>query len=186
MAKAKVKNLDEAINSIFKRYNSNLRKAVEDAAKKAEFDINFKAESCLERYYENYFPKKGEPNWYERTHSLKQAFVSVNEVTTNKDYIVARVGVVYDPSRLDGVYNSNASERYTPVDSEWVLRNYLRGRHPRTNGWPIYNEDDGRAIYDPWDDKVSPDDTMQAYIENYKDTFDQNVLRWLAGRVIKR
>jgi hypothetical protein len=186
MAKAKVKNLDEAINSIFKRYNSNLKKAVEAAAKQAEYDINFEAISCLDRYYENYLPNKGEPNWYERTNSLQQAFVSVNEVTNHDDYIVARVGVIYDPSKLDGVYNSNASEQYKPVDSEWVLKNYLRGRHPRTNGWPIYNEDAGEAIYDPWDDPVSPDDTMKAYIEKYKDTFDKNVLLWFAKRVIGR
>jgi hypothetical protein len=185
MAKAKVKNLDEAINSIFKRYNSNLRKAMEYAAKKAEDEIDFEARSCLDRYYESY-----DPNWYDRDYHLIDAFVKVNEVTTDKNNIVARVGVIYDPSKLEGAYYSEASRKpeFNPVNSEWVLQNYLAGIHPSTNGYPIYNKEDGRAIYMPIEIEgvPSPDSTMRSYIENYKDTFDKNVLKWFAKRVIGR
>lgn len=179
MAKAKVKGLEEAIDSIFKRYNSNLKKAMEHAAKQAEEDINWEAKSCLYQYYENY-----DPNWYERTDSLIQAFVPYNKVTTDKDGVKASVGIVYDPSRLEGVYKSNASDKpfFNPVDSTWVLQNYLNGIHPRTNGYPLYGDE---LIYDPIVDLVSPDKRMKDYIENYKDTFDQNVLKWFARRVIR-
>ena len=182
MAKAKVQGIEEAINSIFKRYNSNLKKAMEYATKQAEFDINFEAKSCLYQYYDNY-----DPTWYERTDSLIQAFVPYNKVTTDSRGILASVGVVYDPSRLDGVYQSEASDNpfFNPVDSTWVLKNYLAGIHPRTNGWPKYNRDDG-LIYDPVIDDVSPDTKMKEYIERYKDTFDKNVLLWLAKRITRR
>ena len=180
MAKAKVKNLDKAIDSIFKRYNSNLKKAMEDAARQAEDDINFKAMSCLYRYYDNY-----DPNWYNRTDSLIQAFVPINEVAVNKNEIVARVGVIYDPARLEGVYYSEASDKdfFNPVDSTWVLKNYLAGIHPRTNGYPIYADE---LVYDPIIDTVTPDATMKEYIQQYKDTFDKNVLLWFARRVTRR
>lgn len=180
MAKAKVKGLEEAIDSIFKRYDSNLKKAMEDAAKQAEDDINWEAKSCLYQYYDNY-----DPSWYDRTDSLIRAFVPYNKITTDKDGVKVSVGVIYDPSRLDGIYNSEASEKpfFNPVDSTWVLQNYLGGIHPRTNGYPLYGDE---LIYDPIVDSVSPDAKMKTYIENYKDTFDQNVLKWFARRLTRR
>lgn len=178
MAKAKVKGLEEAINSIFKRYESNLKKAMMYAAEEAEYDIGFEAKSCLYQYYENY-----DPNWYDRTESLEQAFVPFKKVGKVGGDIVAWSGVIYDPAKLDGVYNSNASEKYQPVDSEWILRNYLRGIHPRTNGYPIWADE---LVYDPKIDKPSPDEKMKTYIKQYADTFDQNVLKWFARRVTRR
>jgi hypothetical protein len=185
MARAKVKNLDAAIDRLFKQYNSNLKKAMEDAAKKAEEDIMWEAKSCLYRYYENY-----DPNWYDRTDSLIQAFVPVNEVIVKKkeNEIVARAGVMYDPSRLVGVYWTEGSDNdfFNPVNATWVLQNYLAGIHPRTNGYPWYNLSDGEVIYRPIQDAVSPDDTMKKYIENYKETFSQNVFDWFLDRVTRR
>ncbi len=180
MAKAKVRGLDEAIDSVFKKYKSNLKNAMKYAAEKAEDDINFKAKSCLYQYYENY-----DPNWYDRTDSLIQAFVPVNEITTNRDEIVVRVGVIYDPSRLEGVYYTEASEKefFNPVDPTWILKNYLGGIHPRTNGYPIWADE---LVYNPKVDPVSPDTAMKAYIQKYKDTFDQNVLWWFANKVTGR
>ena len=180
MAKATVKGLEEAIDSIFKRYNSNLKKAMDDAAKQAKEDIEWEAKSCLYQYYENY-----DPNWYDRTDSLIRAFVPYNKVTTDRDGIRAKVGVIYDPSRLEGVYNSEASDKsfFNPVDSTWVLQNYLNGIHPRTNGYPIYANE---LVYEPIVDAVSPDARMKEYIQKYKNTFDQNVLKWFARRIIRR
>ena len=163
MAKVKIKNLDKAIDSIFSRYNSNLRKAMEHASKQAEEDINWEAKSCLYRYYDNY-----EPNWYDRTDSLIQAFVPINELTIKNDEIVAKVGIMYDPEKLEGVYYTEASQKdfFNPVDATWVLKNYLAGIHPRTNGYPIYG---AGLVYDPFVDPESPDATMKEYIQKYKE-----------------
>ena len=178
MAKAKVRGLEEVIDGIFKRYNSNLQKAMADAAKQAEEDINWEAKSCLYKYYENY-----DPTWYHRTDSLIQAFVPFKKVEQVGNEIVALAGVIYDPAKLDGVYESNASVQYQPVDGEWVLRNYLSGIHPRTNGYPIWADE---LVYDPHIDSVSPDERMKKYIEKYKETFDKNTLLWFARRVTRR
>lgn len=184
MAKAKVRGLEDEINRVFKRYEDALTKAMKYAADEAEFDIGFRARGCLDEYYENYGPNPdGEPNWYERTHNLINAFVSINEVNNVNGEIVARAGVIYDPAKLDGVYSSNASEKYQPVDSEWILRNYLQGIHPRTNGYPIWADE---LVYDPYIDTVSPDTKMRDYIEKYKTTFDQNVLKSFAKQVARR
>ena len=178
MAKAKVRGLEEAIDSIFKRYNSNLKKAMEDAAKQAEEDISWEAKSCLYKYYDNY-----EPTWYDRTDSLIQAFVPFKKVQVIGDEVVAQAGIIYDPAKLNGVYNSNASEQYRPVDSEWILRNYLNGIHPRTNGYPIWSDE---LVYNPYIDDESPDDKMTTYIQKYKEIFDKNTLLWFAKRVTRR
>ena len=178
MAKAKVRGLEEEINRVFKNYEKALTKAMKYAADEAEFDIGFRARGCLDEYYENY-----DPNWYDRTNSLINAFVPVNEVKTINGEIVARAGMSYDPSRLDGAYNSNSSEQYQPVDSEWILRNYLQGIHPRTNGYPVWADE---LVYNPYIDPVSPDTKMRDYIEKYKTTFDQNVLRSFVRQLTRR
>jgi hypothetical protein len=163
---------------VFKRYEKALTKAMQYAANEAEDDINFKAKSCLYEYYDNY-----DPNWYDRTDSLRRAFVPYKKVGTLKGEVVAGVGVIYDPSMLDGIYNSNGSEQYQPVNGEWVLLNYLNGIHPRTNGYPIWADE---LIYDPVVDLVSPDTKMKEYIEDYKKTFDKNVLLSFAKQIARR
>ena len=180
MAKAKVKHLDEAIDRLFKRYESNLRKAMQTASDEAEFDIRLEAESCLARYYDNY-----DPNWYHRTESLIQAFVSYNNINKNKNKLVAKVGMGYDPSRLDGLYYSNASQKaeFNPVDSSWILSNYLNGIHPRTNGYPLYADE---LEYIPIQDAVSPNEHMNVFLQEYVKTFDSNVLKSFAKYVITR
>ena len=180
MAKAKVKHLDEAIDRLFKRYESNLRKAMQTASDEAEFDIRLEAESCLARYYDNY-----DPNWYHRTESLIQAFVPYNDISKDKDRLVARVGMGYDPSRLEGLYNSNASQKteFNPVDGSWILSNYLEGIHPTTNGYPLYAD---TLEYIPIRDAVSPNEHMNAFLQNYIKTFNSNVLKSFAKYVITR
>ena len=180
MAKAKVKHLDEAIDKLFKRYESNLRKAMQTAADEAEFDIRFEAESCLYKYYNNY-----DPNWYHRTERLIQAFVPYNYITKDNDTLIVRVGMGYDASRLDGWYESNASNKpeFNPVNSSWILMNYLEGIHPTTNGYPIYADE---LEYIPIKDDVSPNEHMGEFLKEYAKTFNNNVLKSFAKYVIDR
>lgn len=182
MAKAKVKGLDEELDRVFSRYKSNLKKAMQEVANEAEFDIEFEARSCLDRYYENFQIGKGRPNWYERTESLESAFVPYNQIVEDKknNSLVATVGMSYDPSRLDGVYNSNGSPQYQPVDSSWVLNNYLTGIHPTTNGYPFYAD---TLEYIEVRDEESPEAHMSAFLEEYYKTFYENIVISLARRV---
>ena len=181
MARAKVKHLDEAIDRLFKRYESNLKKAMQTASDEAEFEIRLEAESCLARYYNSY----SRPNWYHRTESLIQAFVPYNSISNNKDKLVARVGMGYDPNRLDGLYYSNASQKaeFNPVDSYWILSNYLEGIHPATNRYPLYED---ILEYIPIHDDVSPNEHMNAFLKEYAKTFNSNVIKSFAKYVITR
>lgn len=180
MARAKVKHLDEAIDRLFKRYESNLRKAMKKASDEAELDIRLEAESCLYRYYDNYDPK-----WYHRTESLIQAFVPYNDITKDGNKLVARVGMGYDAGRLEGLYESSASDKpeFNPVNSLWILENYLQGIHPTTNGYPIYAN---VLEYIPIQDDISPNEYMGEFLKNYVKTFNNNVLKSFAKYVIDR
>ena len=178
--KAKVIGLDEAIDELFKNYEGALITAMKYASEIAQDDIDFKAKSCLYEYYENFQPGKGEPNIYERTGRLENAFVPYMKVGRLKSGRVgAIVGMGYDPSKLDGVYSGSA--KWTPVDGWWVLDNYLNGIHPTTDGSFLPG-----AEYIPIVDAISPTTKMVKYLEDYTKTFNNNVLVSFAKQLIGR
>lgn len=177
MARTKVKGLDEAIDELFKDYEGALTKAMKYASKIAKKDIEEKAINCLEQYYENFQPGKGEPNVYHRTENLINSFIPYMRVRTAKGKAVgAEVGMGYWPIMLDGVYSG--SKNWTPVDSDWVLDNYLKGIHPTTDGSTFPG-----APYIPILDSVSPETKMEKFLENYRKTFDNNVLVYFAQQL---
>lgn len=174
MAKAKVRGLDKAIDELFKNYEGALTKAMTYASEIARDDIDFKAKSCLYEYYENY-----EPNVYERTGHLEDAFVPYMNVKRIGEGIEASVGMGYDASRLDGIYNGSA--KWTPVDGSWVLDNYLKGIHPTTDGSFLPG-----AEYIPIYDSVSPNTKMEKYLNEYTKTFNSNVLVSFVKQLTRR
>lgn len=179
MAKAKVRGLDEAIDEVFKNYEKALTKAMKYAAEKAKDDIEFKAKSCLWEYYENFQPGKGEPNIYERTGQLENAFVPYMNVKSGTNDITASVGMGYDSTKLEGIYYG--SQKWRPVEGSWVLENYLAGIHPTTDGSPLPGAE-YIAVYDV----VSPDTKMETYLNEYVKTFNNNVLISFAKQVTRR
>lgn len=179
MAKGKVRNLDKAIDKLFKDYETALTKAMTYASEKAKDDIEFKAKSCLWEYYDNY-----EPNVYERTGTLEDAFVPYMNVKRVGEGIEASVGMGYDASRLDGVYSG--SQKWTPVDGSWVLQNYLLGIHPATNGAFTPGSVE---YFEYWDVDVGdrpPIAKMEEYLNNYVRTFNDNVLVSFAKQLTRR
>ena len=179
MAKANVRGLDEAIDELFKNYEDALTEAMKYASKIAKDDIDFKAKSCLYEYYENFQPGKGEPNVYERTDSLINAFIPYMDVVRVGEGIEASVGMGYWAFMLDGIYSG--SKNWTPVDGSWVLDNYLRGVHPTTDGSTYQG-----APYFEVIDAVSPTTKMEEYLENYTKTFNKNVLISFAKQMSRR
>lgn len=182
MAKAKVKGVNEAIDEVFKDYKGALVKAMREASKIAKEEIKDKAISCLHEYYYNF-----EPNWYDRTGQLESAFIPYMRLTgsNTKKTITADVGMGYWSFMLDGVYSG--SNQWNPVDGEWVLENYLKGIHPTTDGSGYIG-----APYTPVYDSMvikgekSPEDKMNAYLEEYKTTFHDNVLLSFVKQVTRR
>lgn len=185
MAKAKVRGIEEEINRVFRNYEKSLTKAMQYAADEAEWDIMREAESCLIQYYKNYKPRqysrldRFQGDEFTEIAGLRTAFLPYNEVKKDGDAIIAQAGVVYDSSRLDGLYWSRASQKpeFNPVSGDWVLENYLNGIHPTTDQF---------GAYIPISDHVSPKQTMEGFLEEYYNTFAKNVLNKFVFLVSRR
>lgn len=168
---AKNKTFEKALNDVFADYEKALTKAMNDASNKALKDIFEYSRSCLEEYYDNY-----QPNSYDRTYSLLDAFVPYLDIKIDKKGITSTVGVNFDWSRL----NYEASYRYRSglggdnalPTNQWVMENFLKGVHPATDGSQI----PGNAFYYEIVDSESTSDKMDKYLDKYYDTFRTSVL----------
>lgn len=180
------KALKKAVDEILKDWRGAMEDAVTSATIRAQKDFLAEAMTCLEQYYNNYDPS----SYIRRSeHDLSDAFVPYVSVDYGKDRIVGSVGVEYDPDRLSYVVGSNNYGNRTvdggkdiiPIN-EWVLRNYLRGIHPATDGSSVI----GEAVYFEIIDEISPDTHMNEFIRNYAKEWDQNVLLELLSQVAKK
>ena len=139
-----VKSVDSAFAAILNDCQAVAVEAVKNAAKKAQDDIVKEANSYLQRYYNNYTPKK-----YKRTYQLHKAITPVFEDRSTANGISIEVGVEYNSGMLKGYYsNSWYHQRGThwiarkdgdfDFDSnnngipepEWIMNNFLEGIHP--------------------------------------------------------
>lgn len=177
--RAKIRGINEAIDELFEDYRGALIKAMKEATAEAKDDIEYKAKSCLYEYYWNFQPATHEPNWYDRTGALETAFIPYMTLRGNKKIIEASVGMGYWPFMLDGVYSG--SNQWNPVEGEWVLENYLQGIHPTTDGSSHIG-----APYIPVFDSESPTQKMEKYLEEYKETFHNNVLLSFVRQITRR
>lgn len=132
MAEAFEKILNDAIEEVVREYKKSARIAAQKATENTANFIYDKALSCLSEYYASYNPSS-----YDRTYTLGWSFVKTQIVAPLGKRIVCRMGVNYDPSRLDGFYWKKRGpnyESYLEPDSQWIIDNYLRGVHPATSG----------------------------------------------------
>ena len=174
---AKTNDLNAAIEELRKNYKQVLKEAVQYATKEAKKDVYNKALTCLEEYYMNYLPTS-----YDRSDSLRHAFLPYRSVKNTGNYLVSIVGVEYSASTLESYASDsyNASKKYGRADASWVIDNYLEGIHPTTDGSSAVG-----AEYMPIYDNVSPTDKMEDYLMNYAGTFDNNVYSYLAAYILK-
>lgn len=136
-------NIDAAFAAILKDCQAIAAEAVKNSAKKVQNDVIKEAESCLQKYYNNYKPKR-----YKRTYQLQKAITPVLEDHSNGSNLSIEVGVEYDSGRLKGAYHSNSrwhqsgdtwrsvtdrskfsSDNGIP-EPEWIMNNFLDGVHP--------------------------------------------------------
>lgn len=177
---AKSKTIDELINELLKNYKVALNEAVEYASDKAVEDIYKYSQNCLQEYYENY-----DPTSYNRSDSLWRAILPYLKIINNRNEIISRVGVEYNPFVLEAYVAGNpaysGSKAYTPVDGYYVLDNFLEGIHPATNG--SRNLDD--VVYFEIIDTESPTDKMEKYLNQYASTtFHNNILISFAKQIL--
>jgi hypothetical protein len=161
---ATFKTVDDLINHILDdKHYANLRfQATENVAKEAVKDIHDGAVSILHSHYYAWRPKKrfktkknggkykngGKKKWargsYTRTYSLEHSFVSSYSVDRKGKNVVCEIGVAYSPSALkdyvegNNIFAYKGSKRGTEerqwVYTDWVIDNFLEGKHPYTDG----------------------------------------------------
>lgn len=178
-----------AIDEVLKDWKASMKESVNSAVKEAQNDFMKKSLNCLQEYYNSY-----SPDVYDRTNTLRHAFLPYLDIDEKKDKIVGSVGVQYDASILeqyigdpvmymgrDGIPRIKhvgyyGSAKHQPVDAWWVLDNYLNGIHPDGSA----NEEDYIVDY------KSPNQKMDEYKKSYAKTFDENVLFGLLRQVAKK
>ena len=171
---AKAKTLEDAIDEVLKDYNKVLEEAIKYASDIAVKDIYAESMSCLDEYYDNY-----DPTSYNRTDNLWRAIVPYLQIKNTKNSIKSTVGVEYDSSVLNMYHGS---EKYNPTDGDWVLKNYLKGIHPATNGGTTTET----TFYYENIDAVSPEQKMQSFLNEYYNTFNGNVFMYFVSEVGKK
>lgn len=137
---AKARTIDDIVNDIVTtKYKPLLKDAVEHVAKQAEKDIYNKAVNVLVKYYYGGY----DPKSYYRTGALIRSIVPFSNITISgsgkKEMIECVVGVEYSPWALEAYlsgfeYAYESSQKYGQPDAEWIIENFLAGKHPTTNG----------------------------------------------------
>lgn len=181
---AKSKDLNAAMKELKKNYRRVLKEAVQYATEEAKKDVYNKALSCLEEYYDSY-----EPNSYNRTYHLEDAFVPYDDIKATNTHITSIVGIVYDTSLLTtyvvgsknyGSRDVDEGKEILPIE-EWIMNNYLDGIHPYTDGSRV----PGEAVYYEIIDSPSPTKKMDNFLEKYANTFSNNVHSYLAAYLLR-
>lgn len=156
---AKAKTFDDIIKDIMDNYADLRFQATENVTKEAVKDIYDGAVSILHDHYYAWKPKKrfktksgggkykngSKKKWVKgRTDSLKHSFVSSYNVERKQKNVICEIGIKYSPSALKNYVDSNNIFEYTPSNNvlktkrrpleEWIINNFLEGRHPYTDG----------------------------------------------------
>lgn len=134
---------DAVFAAIIKDCQAIAAEAVKNAAHKVQDDVIKEAESYLQKYYNNYKPKR-----YKRTYQLQKAITPVLEDHSNGSNLSIEVGIEYDSDKLKGAYHSNSrwhqsGDTWRSVtdrskfsydngipEPEWIINNFLDGVHP--------------------------------------------------------
>lgn len=137
---AQARTIDDIVNDIVvRKYKPLLKEAVEHVAKQAEKDIYNKAVRVLIKYYYGGY----DPESYYRTGALIQSIVPYSDVklsgTGKNEAVECTVGVEYSPRVLEQYLSSfeyayHGSNKWGQPDAEWIIENFLAGKHPRTDG----------------------------------------------------
>lgn len=167
-------SIDEAFAAILKDCQSIAVEAVRNAAKKTQADIIKEANTYLQKYYNNYQPKR-----YKRKFNLHKAITPVFDDKGSGSKISIEVGVEYNASALSGLYTSNSrwhqsgSEWKSVVDysnfsadngipqPDWILDNYLEGIHP----WAQTDSESTNTLMREFFDTKLPDRISQ-YVQS--------------------
>lgn len=140
-------------------------------------DLNEIARSAVDKYYEY---QNGSYTRSGRQHGLYGSYKVITDVKRNGNNYVINGGIYLFADFLDGLYESNSRyhqgagswESGGQVEPEYVLGNFLEGKHPWTNGWPTSGSERLETGYTL--KKPSPNKIMSDYINNYQSKLDSH------------
>lgn len=142
---AQTVNLENAVNELLKSYQPVFINAAQKATEMTMKEFVDKAYFELDKYYNSY-----EPNSYKRTHSLLNCIVPFSKVNVRANRVNCTLRIDYDSSKLhydqkrgegkpsrfyrgEKVENKITPKDFSPIN-EFVLNNFLEGRHTTTSG----------------------------------------------------
>ena len=164
-------NIDEIFKQIEKDFEIMSEKAARSAAIKAQKDISRKADQFIDEYYASY-----SPSWYRRKYALYDLVEEYYKETDKPNGIEIEFGIIYDPSKLDGVHKSYSwwhqgggawvsradeskfnfvSQNNGIPQPEWIANKFIEGIHPSGK----LGDDGGMS------DAQSPDQKMQKFFD---------------------
>ena len=152
---------------------------------KMKEDFQKAAEKSVDKYYEY---KKGSYTKYGRKHNLYKIYSINASVSKKGDDITLSASILMDSDILEGLYHSNSQyhqedgpwesykgdysgpdKDYGNVEADWVFKNFLSGKHPWTNGWPMSGKSKLKTGFKH--SKPSPDKFLQKYLESYGEKY---------------
>ena len=144
-------------------------------------DFDDAAHTSVDKYYSY---KNGYYTKYGRKHRLYGVYDVNTEVYRDGNSIVISTGIYMDSDKLDGLYHNRLGEqgivvgKWTDVDADYVFKNFISGKHPWTNGWPLSGASE--LEYGTNTSKPSPDRYLKNYVDRYIDVyFNKHVQRTL-------
>lgn len=152
---------------------------------KVQKDFEAAAKTSVDKYYSY---KNGYYTRYGRQYRLYKVYDVKTTVYRENGNIVVSTGIYMDSDKLEGLYHSNSSihngsgswESGGDVDADYVFENFIYGRHPWTNGWPISV---AKSLeYDEIKSKPSPDSYLNRYCDKYVDVyFSKHIQKTIDG-----
>lgn len=178
-----VKNLEQAFNDVINNAVRVSNDVVRNVGQKVQNEMRDKAYKTLEEYYADYTPKR-----YKRTYSLNRSIKPYTKTISSGEFLELEVGIEYDPSRLEGVYESNSYyhqdgdswiSRYNDnfdnsgisngiPESDWILNNFLEGLHPITTVSKTVSKNgktSRKYTYSPYQGSTHPLKLMQEFVD---------------------
>ena len=124
----------EAIQMLIDNIETAASIAGQMANVKMQQDFTEMAKGTVDTYYEYV---NGQYTRYGRTHSLYNIYTVTTKMSKSKSSIDLEVNLNLDPGKLEGIYHSHSSKKWANVGGMYVFDNFMAGRHPWTNGWPL-------------------------------------------------
>ena len=174
------KTLSEAIQMLIDNVELTAETTGLLVKQKMQEDFEDMAKGTVDKYYEY---KKGQYTKYGRQHNLYKVYNVTTNMKHTKKAIKVEVNIHMDSDALDGLYHSNASEKWADVEADYVFKNFMLGYHPWTNGWPISGVAD--LVYK--EIKASPrvETTINKYKKSYGDKYFSKYVDTILMQLIK-